>query len=162
MVVNPKRCVDLGYVYNIEDEAKQITINGIDLRLKEVRTLSSEGIITTQKTVPSLTKILTPLENYYEFKKGNIYDILFYEGINVPNNMVAKIQQRSSLARIGGFIVSGLYDSGYQCENVGVFLVAQNNFKIQTGARVGQIIFQKSDSYGSYNGQWQNGKGWIK
>lgn len=162
MVINPKRCLDLGYIYNVADPKKQLSINGIDLRLKEVRTLRPTGSITRDKTFPSPTILVSPIDGFYYFEKGTIYDVVFFEGIKVPENAVAKIQQRSSLARIGGFVISGLYDSGYVCENLGAFVIAQNNFTVEEGARIAQIFFQKSDSYGLYSGQFQNGKGWQK
>lgn len=155
MILNPKRMYEQGVVFNIESIDKQLQQNGIDLRLKEVYKLASEGVIYKDRSVISNKEYIDPIEGLFVLPAG-YYGITFHEGVKLPSHVSAEIKVRSSLLRSGTIVKSGFFDSGFMTNNAGCFLLASKDITIEEGARIAQIIFSHSDSAGMYNGQFQN------
>lgn len=151
-------------ITNIENP-KCIQQVGIDLELTVVRLINKAGAILREKTELPLYEDLLPFSTYQGVKgwllHPGYYEVQFSQGCNIPNNVVLKIRQRSSLLRCGGEIHSSIFDPGFKTEQIGTFMLIHRTLFIEHGARIAQI-------YGShckpveenllYNGQFQQDK----
>jgi deoxycytidine triphosphate deaminase len=137
---------------------------GYDLSIKAVNKVDSDkkmGKILKDKTLLAHYEPmnLLNLEGYEGWiLHPGVYDIMFHEGCNIPNNRVAFIKQRSSLYRNGVIINSPVFDPGFKTDNMGTFMYIHESVFIEKDSRVAQIYFHECDSAEMYNGQWQNDK----
>jgi len=135
---------------------------GYDLTLKEVKRING-GTVTTRQTV------VTPYEDvsvfaidgdsseYYILAPGS-YSLTFEQGVKLPSNKTAFIRHRSSILRCGATITSGVYDPGFEVDEMGAVLIATQPITIEKGARVAQIIIFDNSEAELYDGQWQGNK----
>lgn len=134
---------------------------GYDLTLKSVNKITG-GAVTTQATVVAPYEEVLPIltENnkiMYNLSPGS-YSLTFEQGVKLPENKTAFIRHRSSILRCGGIITSGVYDPGYEVDEMGGVLIAQQPISIEKGARVAQIIMLENETAELYDGQWQKDK----
>ena len=132
---------------------------GYDLTLKEVKRVKG-GTVTTRQT------IVTPYEEvstitmdgdsskYYLLAPGT-YSLTFDQGIKLPSFKTAFIRHRSSVLRCGATITSGVYDPGFEVDEMGAVLIATQPITLEVGARVAQIIIFDNFDAELYNGQFQ-------
>jgi dUTP pyrophosphatase len=86
------------------------------------------------------------------------YSLTFEQGIKLDANHTAFIRHRSSVLRCGGIITSGVYDPGFEVDEMGGVLIATQPMDIELGARVAQVIVFENSTAELYDGQWQKGK----
>jgi deoxycytidine triphosphate deaminase len=168
MQLTGKQIVNHGIITNYCEEGVQQ--QGIDVRLKNVWSLSDEG----PGLVPAKGKTITPTKWSIipvEQKDGNgghietymlepgYYEVEFYEACKIPNNAALNYKTRSSLVRCGAIVHSGQFDAGFETNSMGAFLHVIKPIHIDKGARIAQAIVNESypvDDDNMYNGQWQN------
>lgn len=131
---------------------------GFDLTLKEVKKIKG-GIVLKESTGLSdyepVMPTLTSNEKFlFELQPGT-YSLTFEQGIKLDANHTAFIRHRSSVLRCGGIITSGVYDPGFEVDEMGGVLVATQPIDIELGARVAQVIIFENTTAKLYNGQWQ-------
>ncbi len=133
---------------------------GYDLTLKEVKQIMG-GTVFSDKTevlpyleVPTFTK---DGKIVYNLSPGS-YSLTFEQGVKLPSNKTAFIRHRSSILRCGGIITSGIYDPGFEVDEMGGVLIATQPITIEKGARVAQIIIFDNFDAELYAGQWQGNK----
>ena len=91
----------------------------------------------------------------YILEPFKTFDILFNEYVKIPKDMCALIITRSSLNRMGAFVLSGVYDSGFE-NKIGCILRTHSTKIItEKDTRIAQIVFFKADSDSLYNGKYQ-------
>jgi dUTP pyrophosphatase len=134
---------------------------GFDLTLKEVKKIKG-GIVLKESTGLSdyepVMPTLTSNEKFlFELQPGT-YSLTFEQGIKLDANHTAFIRHRSSVLRCGGIITSGVYDPGFEVDEMGGVLVATQPIDIELGARVAQVIVFENTTAKLYNGQWQKDK----
>jgi deoxycytidine triphosphate deaminase len=134
---------------------------GYDLTLKAAKKIVG-GVVTQDKTAPMEYVELMPTKNpagklMFAFKKG-VYSLTFDQGIKLPSNRTAFIRHRSSILRCGSFITSGVYDPGFEVDEMGAVLFVEEDLFIEKGARVAQVIVFENNTAELYNGQWQGSK----
>lgn len=156
MIINPKKVVELGLVKNLEGGKFEVQQNGIDLTIESVEGVNGGVLGIHERRLGTYVEIETDRDGYWDLFPG-VYSIMFQQEVEVPDNMCAEIVQRSTLNRMGGFILSGVYDSGFK-NQIGAILRVSVQLKIQKGARVAQILFQDADPASLYNGVYQGGK----
>ncbi len=135
------------YVYGFVDLNLQEQVNGVDLTVGEIYQFCEEGILdfdNSRRKIPR-TELLRPEDEWYSLKPG-VYLVRYRESVEIPLDCVALVLPRSSLLRMGATLHTALYDSGYKGRGVGL-LVVFNPFgvKLSKNARIGQIIFIKSE-----------------
>jgi len=135
------------YVYGFVDLSLQEQVNGIDLTVGEIYQFCEKGTLdfdNSRRKIPR-TKPLRPKDEWYSLKPG-VYLVRYRESVEIPLDCVALVLPRSSLLRMGATLHTALYDSGYKGRGVGL-LVVFNPFgvKLSKNARIGQIIFIKSE-----------------
>ena len=161
--------LDPEYVINnkIFTGKHKVCPNAIDFCIDRVLSISQENLITEHKKVLSGQQEIAPQK--LDFKDDNIfgwklkkgsYDVLSDAYVELPVGVCATLIVRSTLNRMGVFITSGLYDSGYK-GHVGFVLHVMNDNPvfIEKGTRVGQIMFIKSEGRTSYEGGYNHEKG---
>ncbi len=152
MIINPKKVANKA-VKPVSKENLQP--NGIDLNIDRLFIVKDNGRLLKDRTIlPDREEIKPPKAGWFHLKPNTTYDVIFKQWVKVPKNTVANIYTRSSLNRMGGFIHSGLYDSGFD-NIIGAILRTTSKIVIEKGARIAQIVFTKAEQSHKYNGQYQ-------
>lgn len=142
---------------------------GYDLTLKEVTRING-GAVFSDKTVVHEYTPIAPFDTadtsadqdgtgrvIFALNPGT-YSLTFEQGVKLPSNKTAFIRHRSSILRCGGIITSGVYDPGFEVDEMGGVLIATQPITIEKGARVAQIIIFDNSEAKLYDGQWQGNK----
>ena len=143
-------------------EEGQIQPASVDIRLGDTFSViedSPSGVITldeetTYKPLRSDTYVLLP---------GQFILATTMEYFILPNDLTAFVEGRSSLGWMGLFIQNaGWVDPGFQGEiTLELFNANRCAIKLQTGRRVGQLVFAQMDSEAlrPYQGKYQGQRG---
>ena len=143
-------------------EEGQIQPASVDIRLGDTFSVTEDspsGVITldeeiTYKPLRSDTYVLLP---------GQFILATTMEYFILPNDLTAFVEGRSSLGRMGLFIQNaGWVDPGFQGEiTLELFNANRCAIKLQTGRRVGQLVFAQLDSEAlrPYRGKYQGQRG---
>ena len=134
---------------------------GYDLTVKEIKQING-GLVLADKTV---VEDYTPIQPYmsdtgkllFKLDPGT-YSLTFEQGCKLLTNTTAFIRHRSSVLRCGGIITSGVYDPGFEVDEMGGVLIATKQIVIEKGARVAQIIMLENQESEAYDGQWAGAK----
>ena len=170
-MLNAEQIIEKGLLKleNSKGKAAQI---GYDLSVKEIKLLSGLGYVKKDSTslpeyrVVELSKIKTinektfePVETERWYLNPGYYEVTFWEGCKIPNNLVGLIRQRSSMLRSGALLHSSVFDPGFETEEMGSFIAVFHPIFIEKDARIAQIYFHECEPVAStYNGQFQNDK----
>lgn len=187
MQLTGKQIVEEGLVTNYIPEAVQQ--QGMDVRLMQVRGfghrifvaghnpdssvwernshLEDIGFIPARgKTKLPKSEEIMPREytrDGYKFTgwilDPGYYEVIFDEGVKMPNNRVMVLISRSSAVRCGAFIECGQFDAGFNTEHMGCFFKVEERIAIEQHARIAQLRFTTTEEVQAndmYNGQWQN------
>lgn len=151
MITNPSE------VANYLEGNYQLQQNGIDLKIEKIERIVGVGRIYKDKTDLSDIKYKTidTSNDLWRLDGGFAYKLTFSSSIKVPEDKMGVIIHRSSLARCGAFIFSGIYDSGFEGQ-LGAFLHTTNSLVIEKDARLAQLIITEASSRELYKGQYQN------
>ncbi len=140
----------------------QIQPASVDIRLGDTFSIvedSSTGIITLEsminyKTIKTDTYILLP---------GQFVLATTMEYFELPDNLTAFVEGRSSLGRMGLFIQNaGWVDPGFKGEiTLELFNANRCAIELKKGRRVGQLVFAEMDdkALNPYNGKYQGQTG---
>ena len=143
-------------------EKAQIQPASVDIRLGDTFSVvedSSAGIINFQeeiryKTIRSDTYILLP--NQFVLATTMEY-------FDLPDDLTAFVEGRSSLGRMGLFIQNaGWVDPGFKGEiTLELYNANRCAIELKAGRRVGQLVFPKMDrpALNPYNGKYQGQRG---
>ena len=143
-------------------EKEQIQPASIDIRLGNTFSIvedTSTGIINLEneikyKTITSDTYILLP--NQFVLATTMEY-------FDLPDDLTAFVEGRSSLGRMGLFIQNaGWVDPGFKGEiTLELYNANRCAIELKAGRRVGQLVFAKMDDKATnpYNGKYQGQRG---
>lgn len=143
-------------------EEGQIQPASVDIRLGDTFSIvedSSTGIINLEdeinyKTIKTDTYILLP--NQFVLATT-------MEFFDLPNNLTAFVEGRSSLGRMGLFIQNaGWVDPGFKGEiTLELYNANRCAIELKAGRRVGQLVFAQMDdtALNPYRGKYQGQKG---
>lgn len=141
---------------------EQIQPASVDIRLGDTFSIvedSPSGIITlnshiSYKTIKSDSYLLLP---------GQFVLATTMEYFELPDDLTAFVEGRSSLGRMGLFIQNaGWVDPGFKGEiTLELFNANRCAIELRTGRRVGQLVFAKMDDHAlsPYNGKYQGQTG---
>lgn len=141
---------------------EQIQPASIDIRLGNTFSIvkdSSTGIITLKnkieyETIKTDTYVLLP---------GQFVLATTMEYFELPDNLTAFVEGRSSLGRMGLFIQNaGWVDPGFKGEiTLELFNANRCAIELKAGRRVGQLVFAEMDgtAMNPYNGKYQGQRG---
>ena len=143
-------------------EPEQIQPASVDVRLGNTFSIvedSSTGIINLEekinyKTIETDTYILLP---------GQFVLATTMEYFELPDDLTAFVEGRSSLGRMGLFIQNaGWVDPGFKGEiTLELFNANRCAIELKAGRRVGQLVFAQMDDHAlnPYNGKYQGQMG---
>ena len=145
-------------VTNGKGERQQV---GYDLTIHAIKKIHG-GVITQDKTDPQPYDVILPGMGptgklMYSLSQG-VYSLTFDQGIKLPSDRTAFIVHRSSVVRCGSFITSGIFDPGFETEQLGAVLFVVAPLSIEKGARVAQLFVHENYEAELYAGQWQGQK----
>ena len=129
-------------------EERQIQPASVDIRLGS--TFISLETAASYKTIRTDTYILLP---------GQFVLATTMEYFELPDNLTAFVEGRSSLGRLGLFIQNaGWVDPGFKGEiTLELFNANRCAIELKAGRRVGQLVFAEMDAMAlnPYNGKYQ-------
>ncbi len=141
---------------------EQIQPASVDIRLGNTFSIvedTSTGIISLDSNI----KYKTIKTDTYLLLPGQFVLATTMEYFELPDDLTAFVEGRSSLGRLGLFIQNaGWVDPGFKGE-ITLELFNANRFAIElkAGRRVGQLVFAKMDEKAlhPYNGKYQGQRG---
>ena len=143
-------------------EQNQVQPASVDIRLGNTFSIvedTSNGIINLENEI--VYKTITT--DKYILMPGQFVLASTMEYFSLPNNITAFVEGRSSLGRMGLFIQNaGWVDPGFEGEiTLELFNANRCAIELQTGRRVGQLVFAKMDSNAEkpYSGKYQFQRG---
>ena len=149
MILTKEDIVELQKKFHIIEGAvdfeRQLTPQGVDLTVKEIHEFVERGCIdfdNSSRRIPETKKI--EWEEDTIFLKPGIYKLVTNEIFNLPTNLAAISQSRSSLLRMGAFVSTGVWDAGFSGRAEFVLVVMNpKGIEIKRNARVAQLLFIK-------------------
>lgn len=167
MFISPHSAIESRWIvfpdYMTETEQQEcIQPNAIDFTIDHVNKLATDQPATIHRS-GKILKQGDPLsfapDTLQHLPQGT-YDFTSAFYLNLPEGVAALIIPRSTFVRAGCFIVSGLWDSGFQ-GHLGGALHVQNplGVTIEPRTRIGQVIFVASASVGTYAGGYNSAVG---
>ena len=157
MIKNPKNFIEEHFQLS---QFSKFSPNGVDFSIKEVKGLRGCGCVGIEKTTLPEYFLISPNNQDEYFLEPGAYSLTLNEGGKIPQGYCGMFQSRSSLARNGAFIESGLFDTGFETSNFGVMLMVYNTLgiKIIKNARIAQLLLFEAEEAELYNGQFQGNK----
>lgn len=97
---------------------------------------------------------------YWNLVGKGVWDCLSDAYVKIPEGVACELIIRSTFARNGCYLTSGLYDSGFE-GHIGFAFHSDcsGGIHLAPGTRIGQIRFVQSDSHGVYAGQYNHAEG---
>ena len=152
---------------NVSDlDPKCIQMNAVDIRVSELRLIddyenpysefhnqlfeiSDEGTVHKKKSQP------LPLhdEEYWVLSRG-AYEFVSPHFVTVPSGYCGYLITRSSFNRNGIFIISGLYDSGFEGYVGGTLYNLGGRIKMKHKTRLCQLVMASAETLKMYDGQY--------
>lgn len=119
--------------------------NGLELSLESVWRMARYGSLPApgmgDRVFPDYYAIKPNREGWWHLEKG-CYKVIYSEYVHIPADFCAIARPRSSLLRMGAWIATALWDSGYEGRSESL-LVVENpaGIRLQRGARLIQLVF---------------------
>ena len=142
------------------DLTRQVQPNGFDLTVSKISRINGVGRITVDnadRKLPDYEAI--PWGDAAEiWLTPGSYAVTFNETVHLPIDVMAFSMQRSSLARSGVLIHTGIWDAGYNGSGAALLYVPMpNGIKIQQNAALIQLVFiaLSQPSLRTYDGVYQ-------
>lgn len=167
MFINPNEVIQNGWITGITDPSTQIQPNAIDFTLDELLMVNDKekAYVSNNKKLVKMKQLLpvavrNEISPYWELKGSKVYDGTSNMYVKVPAGYACvPMFTRSTLTRNGTYIMSGLYDSGYE-GHIGFTIYTNGGaIDIEVGARVGQIGFVKAEHAHLYAGGYNHEEG---
>jgi deoxycytidine triphosphate deaminase len=138
---------------------------GYDLTVIDVKSIRGGMLFADRTVLDSYDEVkLTTVEkaegderNVWILTPG-IYSVTFEQGCKLDDKTTAFIRQRSSILRMGGTVTSGVYDPGFEVDQMGGVMTLTKTVVLEKGARLAQIIMFENNPAELYDGQWQKDK----
>jgi deoxycytidine triphosphate deaminase len=128
---------------------------GVDLRIDRLLKPESGGFLgKDDRHLPEVA------ETDFVLQPKSYYLLVTMERVNMPEDLVAFMFNRSSLFRCGASLRTAVIDPGYHGElTVGIKNEGDHEIELERGARVLQLVFSEvRGGTKRYNGRYQGGK----
>ena len=162
MFINPQKAINEGWISGITNPEKQVQPNAIDFTVDKVFNINDEESFAIDESgkVMKGSTLYEPESGGWLIEGRGMIDCLSDVYCDLPEGVAAMLVIRSTLARNGIMLVSGLYDSGFK-GHIGFLLHNRSDSTAHfgCGTRVGQIIFVQADSAGVYAGGYNHDAG---
>ena len=157
-----KKMLDDGTLVASPIDEEQIQPASLDIRLGDTFSLiedDEKGIISLDKSI----KYKTIKADSFLLMPGQFILATTMEYFELPDDITAFVEGRSSLGRMGLFIQNaGWVDPGFHGEiTLELFNANRCAIELKSGRRVGQLVFAKMDekAQNPYRGKYQGQRG---
>lgn len=132
--------------------------SGYDLCIEKLFTVDGPAFLgAEERKLPELQEVEGPT---FKLEPGRYCLCVTKESVNMPEDLIAFIVQRSTLFRCGVSLRTAVVDPGYRgALTIGMKNEGTQAFELERGARIAQIVFSevRGDAEG-YSGKYQGGK----
>ncbi len=148
-------------IENAVDVETQIQPNGLELTLKEIKTIEGPGAVdfdNSERKLPDSNNLEFGSDGWVHLPPG-IYKVLFNEIVNIPMNLAAIAKPRSTLIRCGATLETAVWDAGYRGRSESMLVVYNTaGFRLKKDARIMQLLFYtlEAEVEKGYSGVYQN------
>jgi deoxycytidine triphosphate deaminase len=142
-----------GLLENYDPEGVQGA--GVDLRIERLLKLDCGGFLgRVERRLPDVSR------SKFELEPGRYYLFVTMERVNMPDDLVAFMFNRSSLFRCGASLRTAVIDPGYHGKlTVGIRNEGEHELELERGARVLQLVFSEvRGATKRYMGRYQGGR----
>lgn len=143
------------FLEGLKDE--QVQPAGIDLTVDRIFAIDEAGEIdysNENRKVPEGREL--EFSGKIHLDPGT-YRIVYNEVVAMPEDAIGVGLPRSSLMRMGGTVVCGLWDPGYKGRSQGLLVVFNpKGITVHRNARLVQLFLIKGGKAGKYSGAYQN------
>ena len=126
------------------DLEAQIQPNGFDMSLGAVSAIVGRGtlaLVNADRVLPEYQELEFDADGMLDLDPG-IYQVIFNEIVDLPNDLMALGRPRSSLCRSGVTLHTSVWDAGYRGRSTSLLQVINPaGFRVQRGARLLQLVF---------------------
>lgn len=167
MILTAQQILKEGLITKVKESCIQQI--GIDLELIKVSKVVGVGVVLKDQPpiLPTYEEIATEKNEVLSKLLGKdcegwllqpgYYEIMLNQGCKLPRNRTMKLRERSTICRTSANIITGLYDPGFETDNIGAFMLVHKTIFIEKDSRVCQAYITKSNMVEkSYEGQYQN------
>lgn len=166
MFISPLTAIEKGWIkfpdwMSEEQKQKCIQPNALDFTIDSLFVIDKDTPFQISEEAKVMRKTLKcECTDWWTLLYQECYDAMSDFYVSVPSGVAAVLVPRSTFNRNGLFIMSGLYDSGFE-NNIGFMIYNMGgNTKISPHTRIGQIIFTDSENAGKlYDGIYNGNKG---
>lgn len=127
-----------------QDLDAQVQPNGFDLSLASIARIEGRGTLAADnagRVLPDYGEVRFDADGFVTLQPG-IYQVVFNEIVDLPNDLMALGRPRSSLCRCGVTLHTAVWDAGYRGRSTSLLNVANpSGFRVQRGARLLQLVF---------------------
>ena len=131
---------------------------GFDLTVGSIASLVGPAQLdfdNSERQIPSENPLKPDKNGWYSLPPGSFL-VTYGEAIKIPNDAAGIVLPRSSLMRMGGTIVSALWDPGYEGRGKGL-LILGHHARLKQRARIAQLVlFKTQDVTTGYSGSYQH------
>lgn len=140
-------------------EQSDVQPNSIDLKLEKVLIPQQSVFILSEdkkvhRTSREMRTVVFQNEQDWWCLHPGFYEIIFKNEIKLPKGEAGIVIPRSTLVRNGVFLITGLYDSGYEGLMVSGLHVTTGAFYVKKGTRLAQFMLFESETLRKYNGAY--------
>lgn len=167
MFINPREVIQNGWLSGINDPTTQLQPNAIDFTIDDLFYINFEdtAYVSNNKKLCKMRQLSKiPLQEtdpgYWHLNSMQVYDGVSNVYVKIPAGYACvPVFTRSTLTRNGVFLMSGMYDSGFE-GHVGFTIYTMGGpIQIEKGTRVGQIGFVRAENAHMYAGGWNHQQG---
>lgn len=160
MLLSKQRIKELVTNEGLLENFDESSLNGAgyDLRANRFYRIKGDSFLgVTERHLPEIEELEGDV---ITLKAGEYILVETLEKVHMPANLMARILSRSTLFRSGCVLATAVVDPGYYgILTMGLKNLSDLEFRIEKGARVGQITFEEvSGETELYNGKYQGGK----
>lgn len=143
-----------------QDLDVQVQPNGFDLSLASVARIEGRGTLASDnagRVLPDYSEVRFDSDGFATLQPG-VYQVVFNEIVDLPNDLMALGRPRSSLCRCGVTLHTAVWDAGYRGRSTSLLNVMNpSGFRVQLGARLLQLVFfgLASETAVGYRGVYQ-------
>jgi dUTP pyrophosphatase len=128
---------------------EQLQPNGFDLSVAQVNRLVGRGALgrsNAERSLPEASALAFDEAGWLELETG-VYQVVFNEVVDLPNDLMALGRPRSSLCRCGAMLGTAVWDAGYRGRSTSLLVVSHpDGLRIARDARLMQLVFFTLDS----------------
>lgn len=137
--------------------------NAVDLKVEKIFIPGQDTFILSEDVKTHRTSKELPTREFrgetgWWCLQPGYYEVVFANKIGVGNREAGFVISRSTLIRNGVYLLSGLYDSGYEGGMVSGLHVTTGPFYVRYGTRLGQFLLFDAGMIREYDGSYGSKK----